>query len=152
MKGLEKIRGLTEEQTSTLSKLARDYIRFFRIYIEIVKVKKDVVYVKITDKGKEGSKFLSEDELIERANKLFSGHISEDIKISVIPIPQSANFDHVTPEWIDEQLDEYGMTKIDLAHVLGIKHQNLYRVLGGPRKLGYWHKAAISNYFKSLEK
>jgi len=152
MKGLEKIKGLTEEQTSILSKLARDYVRFFRIYVEVVKVKKDVIYVKIADKGNEGSKFLSEYELTERANKLFSGHIPDGVMLSIIPIPQNANFDHVTPEWVEEQLDEYGMTKIDLAHVLGIKHQNLYRVLGGPRKLGYWHKAAISNYFKSLER
>lgn len=62
------------------------------------------------------------------------------------------SFDHVTVEWILKKLADHNMTKMDLARELGQKHQNLYRVVGGPREMTNWHKSAFHFYFKSLER
>lgn len=60
-------------------------------------------------------------------------------------------FDFVTIEYIKWKLDKYGMSKIDLARFLGLKHQNLYSLLNGKRRLTNWHQAAIYYFFKSLK-
>lgn len=152
MKGIEKIEGLDENQVELLKASASQYLRLSNIHIEVIKVKSDIIFIQIEDKGKLENRSLSGKDLIKIALDMFLDCLPKGQRLHATPIPLNANFNHVTVEWIRKQLYKHKLKDNSLTKYLKVKDYNFVRLMSGQRQLTLWHQATIDYYFKILEK
>ena len=146
MRGIEKLTHLTDEQKEKLIHSANQYERFARIYFEVLDVKDKTVSVKIYQLENNLEKYLPAKELKARAMEVFEGYIPEAWKIHLIAKPYKF-LNTITIESIREKQNELGLSDADLSIYLGIRKENINRMLSGKRKLSKCQKVAFYNFF-----
>ncbi|SFD85406.1 hypothetical protein [Thermophagus xiamenensis] len=150
MRGIEKLTHLTEDQKERLIYSANQYERFARIYFEVLDVKDKTVSIKIYQLENNLEKYLPAKELKERALEVFKGCIPEGWEINLIAKPYKF-LNTITFESIREKQKELGLSDDELSLYLGIRKENLNRMLSGKRKLSKCQKVAFYYFFKWFE-
>lgn len=150
MRGIDKLTHLTEEQKERLIYSANQYERFARIYFEVLDVKDKTVSIKIYQLENTLGKYLPAKELKERALEVFKGCLPKGWEINLIAKPYKF-LNTITFESIREKQKELGLSDADLSIYLGIRKENLNRMLNGKSKLSKIQKAAFHYLFKWLE-
>lgn len=70
-----------------------------------------------------------------------------DLRYYVLPITFSPQFSMVTIEWINTQMQEFGLKNSDLGRQTGINKSTLSELFTGRRPLTLMHKALFWHYF-----
>ncbi len=150
MKGIEKIKYLTDDQIKLLCHSSVQYRRCSKVYIEVIKLKKNTIQVKIKDRGKYnvGDKRLTNESLTEIAQKVFEDCMPEGMQLHIFTIASGIDLSIVGPKYINDNLNELGLTSKDLVNVLQMREPNVKRMIYGKRRLMEWHKSALYQYFE----
>lgn len=125
--------------TSTQSKSIATY-RAAGIDIEVLEDNQ----VKITQARLINGFILNQKQLHERAREVFP-----DAKI--IPVVYSLQVDDITLDWIEEQMEEFGIKRNDLIKQLAVDKSSLSELLSGNRGLTKSMKATFFYYFLTYE-
>lgn len=121
--------------TSTQSKSIATY-RAAGIDIEVLEDNQ----VKITQARLINGFILNQKQLHERAREVFP-----DAKI--IPVVYSLQVDDITLDWIEQQMEEFGIKRNDLIKQIAIDKSSLSELLSGNRGLTKSMKATFFYYF-----
>lgn len=126
---------LTNELTTTQKKSIANY-RAFGIDIETLEDNQ----VKISQSRLINGYILNQKQLHERAKNIFP-----DAKI--IPVVYSLQVDDVTIEWVEQQMDEFGIKRNDLIKQIAIDKSSLSELFSGNRGLTKSMRATFFYYF-----
>ena len=110
--------------------------RKFGIDIEVLEDGK----IKITQSRLINGYILNQKQLIEKVREIFPG-------AKVVPVVFSLQVNDITIEWIENQLNEYGIKRNDLIKQLAIDKSSLSEILSGNRGLTKSMKATFFYYF-----
>lgn len=84
--------------------------------------------------------------LVEKARRLYP-----DKKYKIRVNTYSLQIDDITPEWIQEQMQLYGVKPSDLVHQIALSKSSVSLLINGTRPMGMYTKALIFYYFLSLK-
>ena len=125
--------------TASQNKSIANY-KAFGIDIEIL----DDNQVKITQSRLVNGYILNQKQLHERAREVFP-----DGKI--IPVVYSLQVDEITTDWIEQQMEEFGIKRNDLIKQLAIDKSSLSEMFSGNRGLTKSMKATFFYYFMTYK-
>lgn len=126
---------LTNELTTTQKKSIANY-RSFGIDVEILENNQ----IKIIQSRLVNGYVLNQKQLHVRAKEIFP-----DAKI--IPVVYSLHVDDVTIEWVEQQMDEFGIKRNDLIKQIAIDKSSLSELFSGNRGLTKSMRATFFYYF-----
>lgn len=98
--------------------------------------------IRITQRELVNGYILNQRELIARARQLYP---SSTFKIIPVTFPLDTN--SITPEWIREQVEYYGLKPKDLMHQLGLNQSSVSLILSGKRPMSNPMRALFYYYF-----
>ncbi len=151
MKGVEKLTHITKEQREKLIHSANQYKRFARIYIEVLDVEGTTITVKVSQQENKTEKYLSANDLRDRAMEVFEGCVPVGWSIKVRAVPFKF-LNVITIDYIREKQHELGLSDVDISRLLGVRRENISRIFNDKRGLTKLGKAAFYYLFKYLEK
>lgn len=96
--------------------------------------------VKITQSRLVNGYILNQKQLHERAREIFP-------KDKIIPVVYSLKVDDITLDWINQQMDEFGIKRNDLIKQMAIDKSSLSEILNGNRGLTKSMKSTFFYYF-----
>lgn len=100
--------------------------------------------VKVTQTKFDGFRLFNQKELVSRGRTLYPQK-----KYKVVANTFSFQADSISPEWIREQMQLYGIRPKDLVHQLGINSSNISELINGKRPLSTPVSALFYYYFQT---
>lgn len=100
--------------------------------------------VKVTQTKFEGARLFNQKELISRGRTFYP-----DPKYKVVANTYNFDADMITPEWVREQMERYGVRPKDLVHQTGIYASSISELINGNRPMSVPVKALFFYYFQT---
>lgn len=151
IKGIEKIPSLTDEGKEFLKTSELQYMRFGRIYFEVLRYKDNELVVKTGQLKNEAGKYLSTAELVNRAKDVFGKVVPDGTVIHVHPTTfEKHEFKTYSVENITDEMESLGLKIKDLVKLLDIDKTTITSVLSGAKPLTNPYKAMFYYLFKYL--
>lgn len=152
MTGLDKLNFLTSDQREQILLSEKNYKRFARIYFRVHEYneKRKDVTVKVWQDRNVSGKYLSVEELRERAREVFN-MLPEGMRLHVHARTFAAyGIDEVDIDYITEQMEKLNLKQADLVDYLNINKSTISSWLSGSKELTNIHKAMFFYFFKYL--
>jgi hypothetical protein len=118
------------------------------IDVDVVEVESSNIKVKITQSRLLNGYILNQKELVERAKEIFK---STGLKVKVVPVVFSLDVDRINVQWIENKMEEFGISRNDLVKQLAIDKSSLSLILSGNRELSKPMRATFFYYFLTYE-
>lgn len=99
--------------------------------------------VELTETGR----IFNQKELVKKAESLFC--LIEGHTFKFIPVTYSIDFNHVNIDWINDQMNEFGLKNSDISHQTGIDKATLSLLFTGRKNLNLIYKALFYFYFEN---
>lgn len=91
---------------------------------------------------------LNNRQLYDRAKEVFNDC---PLKVKIKPVVYSLDVNRINVRWIEEKMEEYGITKNDLIKQLAIDKSSLSLILSAHRELSKPMRATFFYYFLTYE-
>lgn len=134
---------LTDSQKKSIANYSK-----LGIEIEILKIEKNIVTVKISQKRLLNGYILNQKQLVERAKKLFE---PTEFVVKVIPVVYSLDVSFINIEWIKNRMKEFGIKRKDLVKQIAIDKSSLNLIFSENTKLSNRTKATFYYYFLTYQ-
>jgi hypothetical protein len=151
IKGIEKLQ-LNAAQRRLVEVSEMNYKRYGRIYFQVISFENNVLTLKVWQGENEAGKYLTVQELVERANGVFKDVIPEGATIHVRPIPfKQDNLAEFSISDIENSMNELSLKPKDLVKLLNIDKSTISVMLSEGRSMTKSHKAMFYYLFKFLK-
>ncbi|CAI9430368.1 Transcriptional regulator [Candidatus Ornithobacterium hominis] len=131
----------------SVSKSIANYKRM-GIDVDILEMDQDFILVKIKQGRLINGFVLNKKQLIGRAKEIFE---PTGLRIKVIPVVYSLDVENITPNWIVEKMNEFGLKRSDITSHLAYDKSQLSLYLSGERGMTKSVRASFYWYFKVFE-
>lgn len=135
----------TLQQPAAFERSIANY-RKVGIEIEVLENKDGIPIVLVKQTKLYNGYILNQKQLVERAKKLFAPQ-----KIHVKPSAFSLDVQSITIEWIEAQMETYGIKRKDLIKQLAIDKSSLSLIFSGKTELSQRTKATFFYYFLTYQ-
>lgn len=149
MKNLELL-NIDDDAKIKIQEIVKMYKRFGKIYIDILDVIVDEVYVSVEQKEEVNGKMLNAKELINRAKELFKKTLPAFYKVRIRPIVKP-ELDKIDSRWISLRMKQYKLQPKNLVRFFNIDKSTISRDIQKDNLTRY-QRVAFYYFFKNLEK
>jgi len=151
IKGIEKI-PLSGNAKKLLEASEINYKRYARIWFQVISYENNELIVKVWQMDNTAGKYLTAQELIQRARDVFTGIVPSETAIHVRPIPYKKDvLRSYTISDVEREMSELGLRPKDLVKLLDIDKSSLSIILNEGRAMTKPHRAMFYYLFKSLK-
>jgi hypothetical protein len=135
IKNIKALKGIVKD--TDLEKLEQGALlhqKYSNITFKIIEIAISNIIIR-TEQGKTASEnYASSKVLIERTKELFAKYLNCPIHVHPIPYSYPAN-DIVTPKWLSDHMNQYGIKVNDLVKDTGIEKSNISAWINGLRPM-----------------
>ena len=151
IKGIEKLQ-LDAERKKLLAVSEMNYKRYGRIFFRVVSFENNVLTVKVWQCENEAGKYLTVQELVDRANGVFRDVVPENATIYVRPIPfKPDDLARFSISDIENSMNELGLKPKDLVKLLNIDKSTVSLILAEGNSMTKSNRAMFYYLFKFLK-
>ena len=150
MRNIELLTKLTPAERKQLARDRQMMLGLIGIQVDVMAVDENTARIRVEQAEDKNGLILNQKNLVERAKVLFEDYLSR-YTFHYVPYTVVPDFDKVTPEWVKEQMDRYGLKSRDVSKHIGIDKSSFSLMLSGNRKLSRLARSALFYYFKLFD-
>ncbi|WP_051359927.1 hypothetical protein [Adhaeribacter aquaticus] len=140
-----------DNEVRELIQVSSDKLRAYAgIAVDILEVNEKTIRIHVEQKELKNNYILNQKQLVSRAGALFTP-LERKFKLYFVPVIYVPPLNQVTQEWINERMQELGLSRNDIIKQVGIDKATLSEMLSGEKALTKFHKATFYYYFLTYE-